>query len=160
MGGLSPVHLVIFMAIALIVFGPKKLPEIGKGIGQALREFTKAKNDFMNTLQSEMDGVEHAVRDTPPVAENSYSTTQQASAPGTVARSGAHSTMASAESADAMPYGGDFHASEGDSQPAFRTAQPDSAPAAAAVHHDSHLSQLASAVHPGNEADGVSAGKA
>ena len=39
---LSPVHLVIILAIALLFFGPKRLPEIGQGLGKTIREFRKA----------------------------------------------------------------------------------------------------------------------
>src|SRR5207245_1253847 len=42
MGGLSPMHLGLVLVIALLVFGPKKLPEIGRELGQAIREFKKA----------------------------------------------------------------------------------------------------------------------
>ena len=38
-------HLLIIFAIALLVFGPKKLPELGKGIGQGIRSFKSAMND-------------------------------------------------------------------------------------------------------------------
>ena len=39
---LSPMHLVLLLIVALLVFGPKRLPEIGKGLGDTLREFRKA----------------------------------------------------------------------------------------------------------------------
>ena len=38
-GLLQPMHLVVIFAIALLVFGPKKLPELGKGLGEAIRGF-------------------------------------------------------------------------------------------------------------------------
>jgi sec-independent protein translocase protein TatA len=38
-GLLQPMHLVVILFIALIVFGPKKLPELGKGLGEAIRGF-------------------------------------------------------------------------------------------------------------------------
>ena len=38
-GLLQPMHLLVILAIALFVFGPKKLPELGKGLGQAIRGF-------------------------------------------------------------------------------------------------------------------------
>lgn len=40
--------LILIVIIALIVFGPKKLPEIGKAAGQTLREFKSATNDMLN----------------------------------------------------------------------------------------------------------------
>ena len=46
----SPVQIGIVLLIALIVFGPNKLPEIGRQIGQALRELKKAGNEVMNSF--------------------------------------------------------------------------------------------------------------
>lgn len=40
--------LILILVIALIVFGPSKLPEIGKAVGSSLREFKKATNDIMS----------------------------------------------------------------------------------------------------------------
>ncbi|MDA8083597.1 MAG: twin-arginine translocase TatA/TatE family subunit, partial [Nitrospiraceae bacterium] len=41
-GLFQPMHLLIILAIALIVMGPKKLPELGAGLGKGIREFKKA----------------------------------------------------------------------------------------------------------------------
>lgn len=41
-GLLQPVHLLIILLIALVIFGPRKLPELGAGIGKGIREFKKA----------------------------------------------------------------------------------------------------------------------
>jgi sec-independent protein translocase protein TatA len=38
-GLFQPMHLLVIFAIALLVFGPKKLPELGKGLGEAIRGF-------------------------------------------------------------------------------------------------------------------------
>lgn len=40
--------LILILVIALIIFGPKKLPEIGRAMGQTLREFKKSTNDLVN----------------------------------------------------------------------------------------------------------------
>ncbi len=40
--------LMLILIIALVIFGPSKLPEIGKAVGSSLREFKKATNDIMN----------------------------------------------------------------------------------------------------------------
>jgi sec-independent protein translocase protein TatA len=37
---LSPTHLFLVLAVALIVLGPKRLPEVGRGLGSAIRDFT------------------------------------------------------------------------------------------------------------------------
>ncbi len=41
-GLFQPMHLLVIFAIALLVFGPKKLPELGKGLGEAIRGFRDA----------------------------------------------------------------------------------------------------------------------
>ena len=44
-GLFQPAHLLVIFLIALVVFGPKKLPELGKGLGEAIRGFKKALNE-------------------------------------------------------------------------------------------------------------------
>jgi len=41
-GLLQPMHLLVVFAIALLVFGPKKLPELGRGLGEGIRGFKRA----------------------------------------------------------------------------------------------------------------------
>jgi TatA/E family protein of Tat protein translocase len=47
-------ELVIILVIALIVFGPRKLPELGRSLGKSIGEFRKASNDLKNTLDEEI----------------------------------------------------------------------------------------------------------
>jgi sec-independent protein translocase protein TatA len=42
MGALQPIHLLFVALVALVVFGPKRLPEMGRGIGEAMREFKRS----------------------------------------------------------------------------------------------------------------------
>jgi sec-independent protein translocase protein TatA len=44
-GLFQPMHLIIILVIALIIFGPGRLPELGKGLGKSIREFKKAMED-------------------------------------------------------------------------------------------------------------------
>ena len=44
-GLFQPMHLLVIFGIALLVFGPKKLPELGKGIGEGIRGFKSAIKD-------------------------------------------------------------------------------------------------------------------
>ena len=44
-GLFQPLHMIVILAIALIIFGPGKLPELGKGLGKSIREFKKAMAD-------------------------------------------------------------------------------------------------------------------
>jgi sec-independent protein translocase protein TatA len=43
-GLFQPMHLLVIFGMALLIFGPKKLPELGKGIGQGIRGFKSAMN--------------------------------------------------------------------------------------------------------------------
>jgi Tat protein translocase TatB subunit len=53
-GTLGLPELLLIFVVALIVFGPRRLPEIGKTLGKALGEFKKATDDFKNTLEREV----------------------------------------------------------------------------------------------------------
>ena len=44
-GLFQPMHLIVILAVAVLVFGPKKLPELGKGLGDAISGFKKAIRD-------------------------------------------------------------------------------------------------------------------
>ncbi len=44
-GLFQPMHLLIILGIALVIFGPGKLPELGAGLGKAIREFKKSLSD-------------------------------------------------------------------------------------------------------------------
>ncbi len=55
MGNLGMPELMMIMLLALLLFGPKKLPEIGKQVGKALGEFRRASNDLKRSIQDEMD---------------------------------------------------------------------------------------------------------
>ena len=58
MFGIGFPELILIFVIALIVFGPKKLPDLGKSIGRAMAEFKKASEDFQESVRSEMKEVE------------------------------------------------------------------------------------------------------
>jgi sec-independent protein translocase protein TatA len=45
MGALQPTHLILILVIALIIFGPGKLPDVGKAIGKSVSEFKRSLND-------------------------------------------------------------------------------------------------------------------
>jgi sec-independent protein translocase protein TatA len=53
-GSLGMPELVVIFVIALIIFGPRKLPELGRSLGRSINEFKKASNELRSTLEDEV----------------------------------------------------------------------------------------------------------
>jgi TatA/E family protein of Tat protein translocase len=53
-GSIGMPELIIIFVIALIIFGPRKLPELGKSLGKSLAEFKRASNELKSTLEEEI----------------------------------------------------------------------------------------------------------
>ncbi len=54
MGPIGMPEMVVIAVIALIIFGPRKLPELGKSLGKSIAEFKRASNELKNTLEDEI----------------------------------------------------------------------------------------------------------
>jgi len=65
MGSLGMQEIIIIFILALIIFGPRKLPELGKTIGKGLAEFKKASNELKQTWEEEvkLDKEKEAISD-------------------------------------------------------------------------------------------------
>jgi sec-independent protein translocase protein TatA len=48
MGEFSPMHWLVVLVVALLIFGPKRIPEIAKSLGEGIREFKKSMREGMN----------------------------------------------------------------------------------------------------------------
>ena len=68
-GSLGVPELLLIFAVILIVFGPRKIPEIGRMLGKAMGEFRKATDDLKNTIEREVR-LEELKKITPPTLES------------------------------------------------------------------------------------------
>lgn len=66
-GPIGMPELIIILVIALIIFGPRKLPELGRSLGRSLSEFRRASNELRQTLDDEIR--QEQQRDTKPVPD-------------------------------------------------------------------------------------------
>ncbi|WP_414544630.1 MULTISPECIES: TatA/E family twin arginine-targeting protein translocase [Nostocaceae] len=52
----------LIMIVALLIFGPKKLPEIGRSVGKAIRGFQEASNEFQSEFKREAEQIEQVMK--------------------------------------------------------------------------------------------------
>jgi len=69
LGSLGMPELIVIFVIALIIFGPRKLPELGRSLGRGIAEFKKATTDLQTKLEVEIEQDAH--RAAPASATNS-----------------------------------------------------------------------------------------
>ena len=55
LGSIGVPELIVIFVIALIVFGPRRLPEIGKALGQGISEFKRASRELQHRIEDEID---------------------------------------------------------------------------------------------------------
>ncbi len=62
--GIGLPEMAVIMAVALLVFGPKKLPEIGRSLGKGIRSFQDASQEFQDEFKKEASQLEEALKTT------------------------------------------------------------------------------------------------
>ena len=72
MGPIGYPEMVFIFVLALLLFGPKKLPELGKMIGKGLTEFNRAKNELKSTFDREMRDLERETQSIKEVTDSHY----------------------------------------------------------------------------------------
>lgn len=90
-GSIGMPEMLIILVIALIIFGPRKLPELGRSLGKSLAEFKRASNELKNTLEEEIR------------LDEQRSTQEEAKAKEAAKPSEASSTPTTAESSGPQP---------------------------------------------------------
>ena len=82
-GSIGMPELIIIFVIALIIFGPRKLPELGRSLGKSLAEFKRASNELKSTLEEEirMEEQRAKVETTSKPAETSSPTSAHTESP-------------------------------------------------------------------------------
>ena len=55
MGSVGTPEILVILVIALLLFGPTKLPDLGRSLGRAIREFKKASSELQETIEREVD---------------------------------------------------------------------------------------------------------
>jgi sec-independent protein translocase protein TatA len=63
MGPIGFSEMLVIFIVALLVFGPKKMPELGKSLGKGIREFRKATDELKQTWEEQVREVENPVKD-------------------------------------------------------------------------------------------------
>ena len=58
MGNIGFPEMVLIFVVALLVFGPKRLPELGRSLGKGLSEFRRASSDLKNSIEREIEAAE------------------------------------------------------------------------------------------------------
>ena len=76
MGPIGFPEMIMIFVVALLIFGPKKLPELGRSFGKGVSEFKKASTELRATFQREMDNIEQETKEVKKAAEDVKSDVQ------------------------------------------------------------------------------------
>lgn len=122
MFNIGPTELIVILVIALIVFGPKRLPEIGRTMGKSLRELRKATDDIKGTFSGSLDDIDDEWDDPPKNQPPSGET--PAASEGTEAEPSPAATTVATETPPPVPTG------SGAAAPSLNGSGPAPAPVA------------------------------
>jgi sec-independent protein translocase protein TatA len=103
-------ELIIVLVIALVVFGPKRLPELGSSIGKGIREFRKATNELHDSIKT--DGTEALPPEQPHYTASDYTASDYVARPRTNAATTARHAPAGAEYTATPAASAEAHADE------------------------------------------------
>jgi sec-independent protein translocase protein TatA len=92
-GSIGMPELIIIFVIALIIFGPRKLPELGRSLGKSLAEFKRASNELKSTLEEEIRIEEQQQQRAEAAKPAAHTTTEPAATPTVFATAPAEETI-------------------------------------------------------------------
>jgi len=135
-GSVGGGEILLLLVLALLLFGPRRLPEIGRTVGRAMAEFRKATQDFKTSLEREVqvETLADAGEDLKSVHRDVFRTIQQANPLSPPANAPATPTAPPAEHRAATASGGDSESAAADES---NTARPDGSPSNDASHTES-----------------------
>lgn len=85
MGPLGIPEMIVIGVLALLIFGPRKLPELGRTVGKALAEFRRASADIRLTLEEEVQAMERETREAARQIETAVALPDDAAGAGSIA---------------------------------------------------------------------------
>ena len=95
LGSIGMPELIVIFLIALVIFGPRKLPELGRSLGKGIAEFKRASNELKSTLEEEIRLEERSEAQKTQTAQSSQSVTAPAAS---VSTPGAAQTIQAGQS--------------------------------------------------------------
>ncbi len=96
-GSIGMPELIIIFVIALVIFGPRKLPELGRSLGKSLAEFKRASNELKSTLEEEIRVEETQRAETQRVEASKAATAGPAAVPPGTVENGAEEVLPPAQ---------------------------------------------------------------
>ncbi len=99
MGSVGPWEILVIAVVGLLVFGPNRLPELGRSLGRALREFRRASQELREEVRKAVDEAE------PPAPRSAGPTGAEARRPGSEEEGGARPEPGREEAAGPPPDG-------------------------------------------------------
>ena len=100
---IGPGELLLILVIALLLFGPQKLPELGKSLGRAMREFKRATQELQDTIEREVEDIKRTATVEPPAERPSGALPAPSYRPPAETAAAPVSSPADQERLDALP---------------------------------------------------------
>jgi TatA/E family protein of Tat protein translocase len=139
MGNLGWPEILIILVIALIIFGPRKLPELGKTLGNALAQFRRASEDFKRTWEEEVETEKRKIAEPFKSLDEPYKSSYADTGTTDYASASGEESLSSTEQEESSPYWSP-------------ESTPETAQTAASVEENLETAQSAPTITPDSQA--------